>query len=558
MTSDLEGFEAWILPHISRVINLTCRPCHSGDDGADHVDKGAGIFAPKSSLSSLPLGPNNRLVNVPSQLLLNASKVHKIANFDSPLAAAFLQCLESIRLAPEAGLDERKTLMVFLLWIKFKVAKHAAGLVPPDPSNPSFWVPYVRILPERLYTPVMFEHSSREMQLLTGTGLDGAVAAKLAKLHREFQVLQPHLRVLFGKSAATDSDQDDSDDDLTFDAYCWADGIFWSRVISFRSFDAMAGTATAPPGTDDCHLVPFIDLCNHSFEPKLRWNIEKDRSISLVTYDAAADEAGSSAVIPIYSEEELHISYGQKPNSELLFIHGFAIDGNPHDSVAFPAPILEATSEEPGDDDPSTEAAKHKQALIAFKRQALRALGLQSNVTVCTAFPKQNNGELHGVLNDESLMTLWICLMTEDDGLRLEPIRGSDAVTIAIGAHQVADKHQLLTAIHALPHFDVIQLRVWTVLLEMISFRLYELHRSDEELGGWNEPASGSEAMVGILRHGHRQLLMEAMDLLTALQEEYCERPVVVEYLQTLQAEEPDEPDELELGLDEPEAPAAL
>lgn len=40
-------------------------------------------------------------------------------------------------------------------------------------------------------------------------------------------------------------------------------------------------------------------------------------------------------------ETEICISYGDKPNSELLFIHGFTLSDNPCSTISFNLPFYE-------------------------------------------------------------------------------------------------------------------------------------------------------------------------------------------------------------------------
>jgi hypothetical protein len=110
--------------------------------------------------------------------------------------------------------------------------------------------------------------------------------------------------------------------EVTFDDWLWADGIVWSRAISIRS----ASSCVVP---FDLHLVPIVDFCNHSNKPNVRWEVEDDGPASYDILLSTYDQVSLSPQTP------LHLSYGSKSNTDLLFSHGFVLPDNQFDTFDF-------------------------------------------------------------------------------------------------------------------------------------------------------------------------------------------------------------------------------
>ena len=84
--------------------------------------------------------------------------------------------------------------------------------------------------------------------------------------------------------------------------YQWAESIITSRCIALP---------TRPEG--ELALVPQLDMCNHSFDPNVRWE-HKDGTIQLM------------ATSEIPAGTELLLSYGpEKTNQQLYFGYGFTL-----------------------------------------------------------------------------------------------------------------------------------------------------------------------------------------------------------------------------------------
>ncbi|KAI9332815.1 hypothetical protein BDR26DRAFT_840623 [Obelidium mucronatum] len=448
------------------------------------VDKGVGLFA------LTPLCAGTQVATVAREDLLNTKTAAQLAAADPPLAAA---------LARIDARDERTVLLLALLRLR-----RASGT-----KTESRFAEYAAALPGRLATPVFF--SRNERALLAGTGVDAATDAKLARLQREFVAASDALEAL------------DARVDLA--AWMWADAVFWSRVISFKS----AGSTT--PDSPDYNLVPLIDFANHSETPEMHWKISDDGSISLVTV--------SEETIPVGTE--LHISYGEKPNAELLFIHGFALQNNKNDSISFPAPIVEAYGE-----------TEQEFAVFQQKQLLIETAGLPPNVLIrlppqdgsfeseseSNAFDSILSSCSH-IISVDSLLTLLVCVSTPSD---FEESSLWDCKT----------KQELTTLFLGHPLLNVMYLRIWTILLNVIEERATALTMSEP-----SEPDGSTQAVadddddddddnnsssfeidnaqrlhfVNILREGHYEILGNALEVLTRLQAEYAEMQDVVAYL---------------------------
>ncbi|KAJ3220085.1 hypothetical protein HDU67_006841 [Dinochytrium kinnereticum] len=406
-------------------------------------------------------------------------------------------------------MDERRAVMVFLMFVK-RFGEHVRGL--------EGWWMYVEGLPEVLDTPVFFNGESEEMALLEGTPVMGAVVSKLGKLFHEYRALRNALAILDGGEVG------DGDADLpilTFDVFKWADGIFWSRVLSFKS----ASSSSSQKDGHDLHLIPFIDFANHSLTPQLRWQVSPAGDCELRT---VSDD-------PIKAGDELFISYGEKPNVELLFIHGFTLPSNPFDSITFPAPILESGAEE-----------DHLQKIVTTKLRFMKHLSLTPMVHLrLSPSPSDSrdpwDSPLEGLTNaripTSSLFTCIVSVMTLEDGIL--PVHDErDGFTVC--GEEVASLRSFWTVISNHPMFDILLLRVWTVLLNIVQGRLGELDGEVEEMrvsvqGGVSVvgegEVSGRCAQVKMMRRGHAVLLTEAMGWLGDLQEMFAGKESVVAYL---------------------------
>ncbi|KAJ3328702.1 N-lysine methyltransferase setd6 [Blyttiomyces sp. JEL0837] len=516
-----QGIQCMRVGYKRSVINL---PSDSSDL---KVDKGIGLFA-SATISAIK--EDEVLVSVPEHLLINRQRVEEIASLNQN--QHLKSCLDGMRVDMSCGLDDRKAIMTFLLWMKFVVNETPtsevpnlptiepsnAGMAGTNPNPAELWRPYMDILPDlgELDSPLFYDPESEEMALLTGTGLESAVASKAAKLFKEYTSMRPHLACI---DPAIPEREELELPSITFEKFKWADEL-----------ESKGGNSQKQ---DVLTLVPFIDYANHSFTAELRWHVGEDGSAQLrVT-------AHGASLGTIKAGTELSICYGDKPNSELLFLHGFALAQNPFDNVAFQAPVLEATMEEMSSSDHETLAAKFG----LFKH-----LGLRPVVELRSCF-KNNNSDMildgienptHGAITTDSLLVLIISVVTYGDGMGpLAELQDVDSgrKRFSVDSVVIDTKEQLWKTLTNSSFFDILLLRAWTVLQSLVQERLVELDEIDETLisSGNNGRSDQRKAFALTLRHGHQRILVESMDWLSNLQVVYSDKPLVVEYLQSMQ-----------------------
>ncbi|KAL7752185.1 hypothetical protein RI367_002230 [Sorochytrium milnesiophthora] len=266
-------------------------------------DAGVGLFLHDPSQVS---------ARVPNSLVLSA------ANLLQQWSAAFPQAvaaMEDFASSHPTHVSDRTVHVSYLLFGRMA-----------EQCSPAVQVPlqeYLRILPRSLTTPVFY--SEEEQYLLEGTSLQVATQAKLTKLFAEFETLHPlmlQLQATLGnESSAT------SEPPVDFDDFRWADGVYWSRVLELPQHPhpnivlPHADLQRIASESTRC-MVPFLDFANHSFAPNIRWSLDNGS-----TGDINIEIFGSAT--PPTVGEQLCISYGQdKPNHELLFLHGFTVPDN--------------------------------------------------------------------------------------------------------------------------------------------------------------------------------------------------------------------------------------
>jgi hypothetical protein len=258
------------------------------------------------------------LVEMPKSLAINGYTLLKA--LDEHLTAkkifiSFLTFIDGGHLKCIKKFTERLSICLFLVISKS---------VPLGKTN---YDAYLKCLPpiDDLNSPIFWDEEEFT-SCLSGTPLYTACLAKSDKVMGEFNEIYEHLleplSLLDGYSALSDIDASD---------YFWADGIFASRVISFKkcddSSDPVFDSSSLKFDFQDVHLVPLIDMCNHdSNSPVARWEVN-EKKILLLSYPS----------LKLNSKMEITISYGSKSNSEMLFTHGFASsDFDANETFHFP------------------------------------------------------------------------------------------------------------------------------------------------------------------------------------------------------------------------------
>lgn len=301
-------------------------------------------------------------------------------------------------------------------------------------------------------TPVFWPLCEIHM-LLKGTELLGATLSKLKRLERELTDLQQT-----------------SDTPISLDLWKWADAVFWSRSLLIKE--------------STYALVPFIDFANHSFQPNARWQLDEDqRAIHLLLTKSPQSDHHQQK--QLQQQQEIFISYGDKPNSELLFIHGFVVKDNPHDRVLLEIPLLE--QQQAGSGDKSFIQAKInllKSANPIYPNIALNFTESKSNYL--TRIPSS------------SLLSLLLSATFEEDGLAWD--QNHDNWSFRGISFSSASDLLTLLAESSDGFLDVVQLRICTLLLDAIVYHVNEMS-FDVNLG---VEISGEEG------HAHRVSLAES------------------------------------------------
>ena len=358
------------------------------DTGVGHVEAhGMGIFAKRSpgdiaedgggggGLLGNLFGGGARpvtMARVPARLAITAAAAAQ----HPTLGPTFKEMLEN------DDIDERMAVMLLLIVERRRGDK--------SPIKP-----YLDALPSSFRTPLFYD--PEEMDGLRGTNLHAAVAAQREQLAN---VLRVHVRpaasrlfaalretpspdaVASGRSPRRDrfgfgvvGERVDARS-VSTEEFLWAYACFWSRALSLPLSDH-------PTRSGIEAIVPGIDFANHSSSrPNARWattRVDGETVIELLCEPGNVPEPG----------REILISYGDKSNEELLFVHGFAERDNPAHALVLQSPRAriaqtpEARTLHPPSSDDAASLAAEVDAEARTARETLRRLrGLPAHVTL--------------------------------------------------------------------------------------------------------------------------------------------------------------------------------
>lgn len=247
---------------------------------------------------------------------------------------------------------------------------------------------YKDLLPKELDVPTLWKEN--ELDFLLGTSLWDPLQAKLRALRRDFSV----------GGSGTD-----------LQTFTYADALVRSRSI----------------GIDGrLHIVPLLDMANHSSTPTVRWAVEGRAITLLPTEDFIAAWDNKNPI-------ELEINYGDRSAAEWLYSYGFIPT---HYTSEMRFEIEQDPADPLGD-------VKHKTwGEIPFV--TLRELEYDAPF-------------------------LWLMCLDEDDGLECMPERVSFEGTSV--EHDLKD-----TLIHH-DRYPIFHLRVVTVVCTLIEMRLTQMAR---------------------------------------------------------------------------------
>ncbi|RUS30046.1 hypothetical protein BC938DRAFT_479916 [Jimgerdemannia flammicorona] len=518
MAIPLDPFRDWLIANASITNNIHV-------SSTPHA--GYGLF---TSSVPIPLSdPPKPLAFIPSHLLVTASRVFQHARDHEQ---KLLQCLESLQSTDNETpmeLTERLIVLLFLVYERHvRTKSHSA----------SSWKSYIDILP----TPASLEnhplfYTPELLSLLTNTRLHDAVSAKRTRLQREIEWLAPHVE------AAGWALQ------LDLEIWTWTDAVFWSRVVSMESQFAEEKNVehVRQQPSEDYHLIPFVDFANHSLTPNVRWHLRGDGSgIDLLPILPLTISADNPAVLP--PNTELCLSYGAKPNQELLYLHGFCIPENPTP----PALVI-----------PALPFFNPANGFDRRKLAWLRHCGMSLTLTFDPDNP--NAEEWAGGLAPESVVAMYIAVLTEEpeDGLefRMEEDADGHPILLLMLSDVTVGPTDAVSAfaheVRGLQHYDVVRLRVVAMLLDALDWHLARVTsveegeregedqfetRATRVLEGTDEARHDVVSRVvddvRTYRKDEERVISETVSRLAGVRDELMESKVVKRYLRERQEEE--------------------
>lgn len=172
-------------------------------------------------------------------------------------------------------------------------------------ANPvSFWLPYIRSLPQKYDTPLFYEQE--EVELLLGTQAVQEILNQYKNTARQYayfyKLIQTH-------PAASKLPMKDS---FTFDDYRWAVSSVMTRQNQIPTEDGSQVTLA---------LIPLWDMCNHT------------NGLITTGYNLEDDRCECVALQDYKKNEQIYIFYGTRSNAEFVIHNGFFFQNNAHDRV---------------------------------------------------------------------------------------------------------------------------------------------------------------------------------------------------------------------------------
>ncbi|OAD08223.1 hypothetical protein MUCCIDRAFT_187976 [Mucor lusitanicus CBS 277.49] len=421
---------------------------------------GYGLFATQDSCSNP--------VHIPFNALLSSQKAIQV----EPFAAALKALYGTDDLDQVAHTHEKQVLCLFLIYCQF--FDHATD-----------WKPYLDILPSIDFFKQ--HHLLFNLHYLQGTSLENSTRAKLNKLRRELEEINQAESSWLSQ--------------IDIDMYKWADCIFWSRVVGIGG--AFGGENSAACASNMV-MVPYFDFANHSVDrPNMRWQPTSDGGIDLVTYPDMVKKG-----------DELFLSYGSKPNQELLFLHGFCVENNPHPSC-FTLPVAPFLHPEA---DP----------LNMPKIHWLQQSGVKPTLTLSPSSKDTTTDLMNMGWSRESIQLMYLVVMDEDNGVRFG-LDEQEHVELYIQDQKVTSLDALEQITSGMDLLPVIQLRVVMLLIDALQYQ----YSANTEHAMVDDTPIGKQALI--YRNEEKSLLESALQTLTKLSDELMQHATVVEYLKNAQ-----------------------
>ncbi|KAF4808714.1 SET domain-containing protein 8 [Colletotrichum siamense] len=333
------------------------------------------------------------LLRIPHELVLSAEAVESYAKVDKNFRQLLDACGHKMVLS-----DRPKTTM-------------KGGVSTP-------WTEYVKFLPPQVPVTTLWTEQEREM--LVGTSLESATAAKIVTLTDEFDELRETSETLpFWNELFWESDK------VSLIDWARVDAWFRSRCLELpKSGEAM---------------VPVLDLANHSAQANAYYEENSKDEVVLLLRPGCR----------VLSGDEMTISYGDaKSGAEMLFSYGFIDPASAADRITLPLAPLE--------DDPLGKAKLH----------------------IFGGAPSVEFDRTNGTLSWKSPFAYFLCL-NEEDGLDfrvLQDTGGSRELKVFWQEEDVTDTTTSFEQhIDGHPLAQIFRLRVVTVLQDLVAGQLERL-----------------------------------------------------------------------------------
>lgn len=234
---------------------------------------------------------------------------------------------------PEQLLAEARPQAIAALWL---VAQRKIGKL-------SWWQDYINVLPGvkigtsryadigilgmgQVNTPMWWEDDERRW--VGGTNLEKGIENLEEVWTTDWQTWESEIKSWSTKNGWNVTKAD----------FFWALTILGSRAfpswLVANSCTGKTGLALLDEHDPDMILYPGMDMLNHNPQTRNRWRFDDNR------FELIYNDEGRPG-------DEIFNPYGAKSNAQFLLSYGFAIDNNPHDTVAlkllraskkFPAP----------------------------------------------------------------------------------------------------------------------------------------------------------------------------------------------------------------------------
>lgn len=287
---------------------------------------------------------------------------------------------------------------------------------------------YVKYLPAELL-PTFWNDAERE--LLKGTTLAPALAAKLNSLYREFE----QLRVATSDIPwCVEAWWDEVDGILSFDDWLQVDAMYRSRALEY-------------PGVGDC-MVPCIDMANHS-----------SGHATAAIYEV--DDQGNAVLLlrddkHIESDGEITITYGdEKGACEMIFSYGFVEDSMDSARELFLGLSIP-------DDDPLSRP----KAIVADCPPGFKILETETGISW--------EGDY-----------IWLICVNEEDGLEFkiqQTVDGNQELVATWKGHEMRSFSNMRDILQKEEMWDIFQLRAVSILQDRVAGQLTKLYGCEDSI----------------------------------------------------------------------------